>query len=189
MRVIGGAARGRPLRVPKGATLRPTADRVREAIFDVLGHLDVLEEAVVLDLFAGSGALGIEALSRGAARVTFVERERRHADSISANLVATGLSGLPHRVVVNEVFRYLASAPAPCSLCFADPPYDFSDWASLLEVIPGDLVVLESSSPIPLDTGHELHRVYRYGGTLVTVARRNARRAGGSAPVGGGAPA
>jgi len=184
VRVIGGTARGRPLTAPKSATLRPTADRVREAIFDVLGSLGVVDGAEVVDLFAGTGALGIEALSRGAARATFVERERRHAEAIVANLTATGLAERPHEVVTREVLGYLAHSRPACSLCFADPPYGFADWAALLDVLPGELVVLESSAPIELGPAHELHRVYRYGTTLVTVARRTAHGASGGGVLG-----
>ena len=175
MRVIGGTARGRALVAPKGSQLRPTSDRVREAIFDVLTSLNAIEDADVLDLFAGSGAFGIEALSRGATHVTFVERERRHVDAIRANLERTGLHGSSHRVVTNDVVRFLTASPPDADVSFADPPYAFDEWPQLLEVLPGKLVVLESNAPIELTTAHELHRVYRYGGTLVTVARRAER--------------
>jgi 16S rRNA (guanine966-N2)-methyltransferase len=184
VRVIGGSARGRPLAAPKRADLRPTSDRVREAIFDVLSSLDALEGAEVVDLFAGSGALGIEALSRGAARVTFVERERRHAEAIATNLASTGLGAMPHEIVTRDVASYLRQGPPPCTLCFADPPYAFEGWPQLLELLPGELVVLESSAAIELGATHELHRVYRYGGTLVTVARRTAQRASGGGVLG-----
>jgi 16S rRNA (guanine966-N2)-methyltransferase len=186
MRVIGGSARGRTITAPRGSELRPTSDRAREAIFDVLSHLDVLEGATVLDLFAGSGALGIEALSRGAASVTFVEERRTHAAAITDNLVATGFSEASARVLCTEVGRFLRANRESFSLCFADPPYSFSGWPELLSELPGDLVVLESSRPIELDSAHELHRVYRYGGTLVTVARRVAGGAGGDETTRGG---
>ncbi len=104
MRVIAGAHRGRRLRTPAGAATRPTADRVREAVFSILGPLPGL---TVLDLYAGSGALGIEALSRGAAAVTFVERERTALAAIDANLALIGEAAT---VVRRDVLTYLKSA-------------------------------------------------------------------------------
>jgi 16S rRNA (guanine966-N2)-methyltransferase len=170
--VIGGSARGRHLAAPKGSDVRPTSDRAREAIFDVLSHLGALQGATVLDLFAGTGAFGIEALSRGATSATFVESTRLHADAITANLASTGLAGPGAKVICGDALGYLERNREHFSLCFADPPYAFEGWEELLGVLPGELVVLESSRPIELDSAHELHRVYRYGGTLVTVARR-----------------
>jgi 16S rRNA (guanine966-N2)-methyltransferase len=186
MRVIGGTARGRALVAPKGSQLRPTSDRVREAVFDVLTSLGAIEEAEVLDLFAGTGALGIEALSRGARHVTFVERERRHVEAIRDNLQRTGLASSSYRVVTSDVARFLTASPPDADVTFADPPYAFAEWPQLLELLPGELVVLESNAPIELTAAHELHRVYRYGGTLVTVARR-AERSRGRSGRGGGA--
>src|ERR1700742_4926944 len=92
MRVIGGSARGRALHLPKELDIRPTADRVREAMFDVLDHLDLIEGAAVADLFAGSGALGIEAASRGAASVVLVDADRAAVLAIQANLEATRIA-------------------------------------------------------------------------------------------------
>src|SRR5271168_1492658 len=109
MRVIGGTARRRQLRAPDLPELRPTSDRVREAIFDILASLEAVEGATVLDLFAGSGALGIEALSRGAASVCFVEADRRAVAAIRANLDSTGLAdAAPVRVVRAEALELLA---------------------------------------------------------------------------------
>src|SRR5688500_6095905 len=93
MRVVGGSAGGRRLRAPAGRSTRPTADRVREAMFNSLGSLDAVVGARVLDLFAGSGALGIEALSRGAAAATFVDSDARALAVVRANLDDTGLAG------------------------------------------------------------------------------------------------
>ncbi len=100
MRVVGGEARGRRFDAPPGTLTRPTSDRVREAVFGILGSLPAevgggVEEATVADLFAGSGALGIEALSRGAARVAFVDTDRQAAATIEANLAALGLVPAP----------------------------------------------------------------------------------------------
>ncbi len=121
MRVIAGSAGGIPLKVPQGDT-RPTTDRVREALFSALG--DVVEGARVLDLFAGSGALGIEALSRGAASALFVEGNRAAADILRGNLTKTRLGGGSVRQM--DVFRALDDLVRDgqvFDLVFSDPPY------------------------------------------------------------------
>src|SRR5690348_13221449 len=99
MRVVAGTAGGRRLRAPKGTTIRPTSDRVRESIFNSLQSMDAIEGAAVADLFAGTGALGIEALSRGAASAIFVDEDRAAAALIRDNLAATGLAGPAATVV------------------------------------------------------------------------------------------
>ncbi len=172
VRVIGGSARGRILRAPRSAAVRPTADRVREAVFDVLTHLGVLSGARVLDGFAGSGALGIEALSRGAAAVTFVEADRVAAAQIEENLQRTGFSGHGGvRVLRGDLFSFLAGGPR-FDLVLLDPPYRFAQWDRLLPLVRSDVVVLESDRPVALPATLELHRHYRYGTTLVSVARQ-----------------
>ena len=147
MRVITGTARGRRLLTPHGERVRPTLDRVREALFSML--MDRLERAAFLDLFAGSGANGIEALSRGALRAVFVDNHPESLDCIRKNLATTGLEhqgqclrgSLPHD---------LARLPGPFDIIFADPPYDFADYIGLLTGIdgpgllkPGGTVVVE----------------------------------------------
>ncbi|HEU0061462.1 MAG TPA: 16S rRNA (guanine(966)-N(2))-methyltransferase RsmD [Hyphomicrobiaceae bacterium] len=126
MRIVGGRFGGRPLAAPVGAAVRPTSDRVREAIFNILAHgiADfALQDARVLDLFAGSGALGLEALSRGAAFCLFVEQAASARASIRRNVEALGLTG------VTKIFRRDATdlGPAPrhgaARLAFLDPPY------------------------------------------------------------------
>lgn len=132
MRVIAGSARGRRLVAPSGRDVRPTGDRVREALFSVLA--DVVPAAHVLDLFAGSGALGIEALSRGAAQAVFVERDPRAVEAIERNLAATGMQ--EHAVVRREDTAAFARRPhmprtdlrgadAGYDLVLCDPPYAF----------------------------------------------------------------
>lgn len=172
VRVIGGTARGRPLRAPRSAGVRPTADRVREAIFDVLSHLDAIAGAEVLDGFAGSGALGIEALSRGAGSVTFVESDRRVLAGLEANLASTGFVAHPGvRVVVGDLIGFLAGGRRRFDLVLLDPPYAFPDWGRLLDAVAAEVVVIESDREVPLPEHWEFHRSYRYGTTLVTVAR------------------
>lgn len=128
-RVIAGRAKGRRLRVPKSGT-RPTSDRVRESIFSSLQHyLEGWDGLHVLDLFAGSGALGIEALSRGAASATFIEKTRPAAQLIKANLDACGFAG---DVVTAEVSAWLrTTSPAQFDVIFLDPPY--ADAPTLIE--------------------------------------------------------
>ena len=121
MRVIAGTARGRRLVAPAGQGTRPTSDRVREATFNALVSLGALEGAVVLDLFAGSGALGIEALSRGAEWAVFVERDRAALAALERNLEATGAPGEVRR---QDVARFLARPEGTFDLVFCDPPYD-----------------------------------------------------------------
>ena len=120
MRVIAGEWRGRPLVAPKDDTTRPTADRVREALFSMLAsRLGSFEGLAVADLFAGSGALGIEALSRGAASCLFVEQDRAALDALRANLAKLGARG---DVRAGSVMS-LGPAPAPLDLILMDPPY------------------------------------------------------------------
>lgn len=152
--------------------MRPTSERVREALFNALGSLDVLDGATVLDLFAGTGALGIEALSRGATSAVFVDADPQAVRAIKDNLAATGLRERA-RVVQMDVFRFLADPPAsPLDLAFADPPYSFSDWGRLLPLLPAGLVALEARTHVELGPDWHPLRSRRYGDTVVTLARR-----------------
>lgn len=185
IRVLGGLARGRRLRVPPGPGTRPTSSRVREAIFDVLEARGLVAGARVLDAFAGSGALGIEALSRGASSVTFVELDARAAATIEENLEAVlpalggGHRGRSARaaVVRADVLAWLARDPRGFDLALVDPPYTFEHWAELLERLPSRVAVLESARPLALPPRLSQCRTYRYGATLVTlVAARGFER-------------
>jgi len=171
MRVIGGTARQRRLRAPDLPGLRPTSDRVREAIFDILVSRGAVQGASVIDAYAGSGALGIEALSRGAGSVCLVESDRRAVAAIRANLESTGFAGSPQvRVVRADVFGFLArEAGRRYDLALVDPPYSFRDWPLLLDLLQADLAVLESSAPVAPGERFLVRREYRYGGTLVTL--------------------
>jgi 16S rRNA (guanine966-N2)-methyltransferase len=168
MRVVGGTARGRRLHAPPGLTVRPTSDRAREAIFNSLTSLGALEGAHVVDLFAGTGALGIEALSRGAASATFVEHDRTAVATIRSNLESLGFEGT---VVSRDVLRWLAADAAHYDLAFADPPYVFDDWPELLAGLSADIAVLEAKEPIDVTGGWRVLKVKRYGGTVVTLAQ------------------
>jgi 16S rRNA (guanine966-N2)-methyltransferase len=174
MRVISGTARGRRLVAPEGATTRPTSDRVREATLNALGSLGAVVDARILDLFAGSGALGIEALSRGAAHVTFVDQDTAAIRAIERNLATCGLADRA-RVVTSPVARFVATEQgAQWDLALLDPPYDTStdDWLDLLDRLPADLAVLESARPVEPPFGWEVIRSKRYGQTHVVIAAR-----------------
>lgn len=178
MRVVAGVAGGRRLQAPAGRGIRPTSERVREALFNALGSLDALAGATVLDLFAGTGALGIEALSRGAVSATFVDADHGAVRAIRGNLAATQF-GDRARVVQVDVSRFLDRAtrgdramPGSFDVAFADPPYAFSEWASLLAQVPAQLIVIEARSHVDVGDSWRALRSRRYGDTVVTLARR-----------------
>lgn len=171
MRIVAGTAKGRSFQAPAGALTRPTGDRVREAIFSMVISLRDIEGATVVDLFAGSGALGMEALSRGAGSATFVERDRPALEVIRANLSHLGMDGPESRLLSGDAVVRVATLP-PADIVFADPPYAFERWEELTENLRGaGLAVLESGAELGLDPGWDVVRVKRYGGTVVTVAR------------------
>jgi 16S rRNA (guanine(966)-N(2))-methyltransferase RsmD len=146
---------------------------VREAVFDVLGSLlapEGLDGFDVVDLFAGSGAFGIEALSRGAARAVFVEHHQGAAGTVVANLAATGFAGPAVRVLRSDVLAFVHS-PHRFDLAFCDPPYEFDDWEELLGRLHADLAVLESNRLLTLPARWETVREKQYGGTIITVVR------------------
>jgi 16S rRNA (guanine966-N2)-methyltransferase len=174
MRVIGGRSRGRRLPAKLPASVRPTSDRVREAIFDILGSQGGVEGLAVIDLFCGSGALGVEALSRGAASSTFVDLNPDALAAARLNLAAVGLDDEPATLVRAALPGWLESAAAGSfDLALCDPPYTFDDWPALLGVLRADTVVMESAATIVLPEPWVVARERRYGGTLVTVAHRS----------------
>lgn len=184
MRVIAGDAKGRKLVAPDVPGLRPTSDRVREATFDILEARELVEGAAVLDLFAGSGALGIEALSRGAGGVTFVEHDRRAMAAIEHNLEVTGYLGAPGvRMVRADVLVWTATHGRGTSdVALADPPYDLDSFQTVLAQLDAPTVLIEHRSVLTLPDGYIVSREYRYGGTLVTLlaAARDAAQAADS---------
>jgi 16S rRNA (guanine966-N2)-methyltransferase len=151
VRVIAGSARGRRLVVPKGEIVRPTKDRVKASIFSALAARDLLHDSVVLDLFAGSGALAIEALSRGAASATMVERAPAALDAMRANVAACGFEG-GASVIARDVGSFVASCVSTFDIVFVDPPYEMTNAALgvLLEPItalaPAGTIVIERAS-------------------------------------------
>jgi 16S rRNA (guanine966-N2)-methyltransferase len=170
MRVVAGALRGRRIATPPGATTRPTTDKVREATFNSLASMGLLDGALVVDLFAGSGALGIEALSRGAARCTFVERDRSALAVLRENLATLGLEDRG-TVVASDVLAWLPAA-RHIDLALVDPPYDFTAWGRLLGVLDAADVVAESDRAVDPAPGWEQVRSRRYGRTWVTLLTR-----------------
>jgi 16S rRNA (guanine966-N2)-methyltransferase len=174
MRVIGGRSRGRRLAAKLPASVRPTSDRVRESIFDILGSQGGVDDLRVVDLFCGSGALGVEALSRGAASATFVDLDPDALAAVRQNLDAVGLGDQPATLVRAALPGWLESAAAgDFDLALCDPPYDFGEWPTLLGALRADVAVMESGAPIALPEPWVVARERRYGGTLVTVAHRN----------------
>lgn len=174
MRVIAGRWGGRRLRAPRGAATRPTSDRVREALFSVLGER--VTGARVLDLFAGSGALGIEALSRGAAQATFVDSAPAALKALDANLAALGITAEVRR---QDAVRHLVGASAAArqyDLVFLDPPYRLAgrlggELSRTLPAVlaPGAAVIAESDRRRPLQLDLPLHDERRYGDTLIRI--------------------
>lgn len=163
IRVIAGAAKGRRLEAPAWEGLRPTSDRLRETLFNILAAR--IEGARVLDGYAGTGALGIEALSRGAAHATFVESDRAALAALRANLATTGFEAWA-TVRVGDATR--VDLP-PVDVAFADPPYAFTGWPALLARIHADLLVIESDREIDVPGGWRVLRSKKYGTTVVAL--------------------
>jgi 16S rRNA (guanine966-N2)-methyltransferase len=181
MRIVAGAWRGRSLAAPAGSATRPTADRVRQALFDMLAHApwagrQLVEGARVLDAFAGTGALGLEALSRGAAQASFIEQDRAALAALRANIETLG-AGERCRVIAGDALR-----PPPglaCGLLFLDPPYG----GTLLEaavaaldragwIAPGALLIAESAREAALPALGEFLHERAHGAARLTAWRR-----------------
>jgi 16S rRNA (guanine966-N2)-methyltransferase len=192
-RVIAGQARGRRLQVPAGRTTRPTGDRVREAMFAAAGSiLGSFDETRVLDLYAGSGAAGLEALSRGASHALLVEASARSAQVVRANLGALGLDGgqLVQDRVERLLGRGLPAGDQPYDVAFADPPYALpgEDMTEVLAVLgtrgwlaPGALVIVERASrsePLRWPDGFSPIRSRRYGEATLWYATFDASEKG-----------
>lgn len=169
MRVVAGELRGRRIESPTSEATRPTTDKVREAIFNALNSLGVVFASNVVDLFAGTGALGIEALSRGAARCTFVENDRAALAVLRRNIDSLGLT---ERAAVVSSSALTVPIADDVDLVLADPPYGFSDWEALLQRIPCGLVVTESAKEVPAPEGWEVLRAKKYGRSAVTFLQR-----------------
>jgi 16S rRNA (guanine966-N2)-methyltransferase len=173
LRIVAGAWGGRRIEAPAGRGTRPTADRVREALFSILGPVSGLR---VLDLYAGSGALGLEALSRGAASAAFVDSDERAAAAIRRNLAALGAAAPVHR---RDALAWLTSVTGEgrvFDLAFVDPPYSSAPRlaARLSERLPavlseGSLIVTESDKRMPLELDLPLRDERVYGDTRIAI--------------------
>jgi 16S rRNA (guanine966-N2)-methyltransferase len=177
VRIVAGSRKGHRIAAPKGVVTRPTGDRVREAVFSIVG---AVEGSSVLDLFAGSGAMGLEALSRGAASCVFVEHDRDAARVIQANLEKLKLTGaiVTNRDVAGAV-REERARGRRFDLVLVDPPYD--EWeahaSTLAELLPGvladdALVVVETSDRVEPSLPLDLVTTRRYGSARITVFQR-----------------
>jgi 16S rRNA (guanine966-N2)-methyltransferase len=170
MRVVAGTLRGRRIVAPEGRATRPTSDKVRGAVFNALMSLDVVRDAAVVDLFAGSGALGIEALSRGASRCTFVEQARPALGALRANIATLDLKDRAE-IVDGDAMRFVARRPGPYDLVLADPPYTFTGWPALFETLQAEFLVVESGRAVEPPERWVTVRERAYGGTVVTFLR------------------
>jgi 16S rRNA (guanine966-N2)-methyltransferase len=183
MRIVGGSLRGRVLKAPQSQSIRPTSDRLRESMFDILAHAygDPVAGANVVDLFAGTGALGLEALSRGAARVLFVDDGTQARALLRANIEALGAGGVT-RVFRRDATKLGAAPPGEVfSLAFLDPPYGKDLAAPALAALvsggwlaPHALVVIEEEAGARVDLPEGLieRETRRYGDTQIIIAQR-----------------
>jgi len=191
MRIIAGTHRGHRLITPKGLDTRPTSDRVREAAFNLIGPVD---GASVLDLFAGSGAMGLEALSRGAERVVFVESDRAAARAIERNLDKLRLRGTILRLDAVSALQAEAQAGRLYDLVLVDPPYEMYPalQTALARTLPrvfadDGLLVVETEARVEPELPLERRTSRRYGRARLTLFQhplRSSGAAGGAAPEG-----
>lgn len=182
MRIVGGSLRGLRLADPgagdEAARLRPTADRVREAMFNILGggrFGDPVAGAVVLDLFAGTGALGLEALSRGAARATFVDDGKVAGRLLARNIALARIGPDRAAVLAADATRLPPAAGPPATLVFLDPPYGRGLGGVALAsaraggwIAPGALILWEENAPQPAPPGFDPADLQRWGDTHLT---------------------
>jgi 16S rRNA (guanine(966)-N(2))-methyltransferase RsmD len=181
MRIVGGEHRGRKLVAPEGAATRPTSEKVREALFDILGKR--ITGAVFGDLFAGTGAVGLEALSRGASSCVFVESRSEALEALQRNIGLLKVAARCRVIAVDasRALDLLDSAGRALDLCFCDPPYADARWPRLLAgmgaraaMAPGGLLVVEHAARTPpaCPVGMGRGRTYKYGDTGLTVFER-----------------
>jgi 16S rRNA (guanine966-N2)-methyltransferase len=172
VRVIAGTARGRKLVAPKGLDVRPTTDRAREAIGNRLISLGVLPDAEVLDLFAGTGALGLEALSRGARHATFVDNSSASLRAIEQNVESLGFT---EQATVVRADAATFRPRGPVDIAFIDPPYTWEGWPTLLSRLLATVAVCEARHPVEPPSGWELVRSDRYGTTVITLLQQTVK--------------
>jgi 16S rRNA (guanine966-N2)-methyltransferase len=178
MRIIAGAFKGRRLKAPTWDGLRPTSDKLRETLFNILTPR--IEDAAVLDVFAGTGAVGLESLSRGASRAVFIEQDRRAAELISTN---AALCGVENRcVIIRDRAERALTRPGVNELfdvVVLDPPYDFEPLGQVLDaavghLAPGGVLILEHAHRrrVPAIAGARLMRTVRSGDSALTMVER-----------------
>ena len=183
LRIIGGEYRGRKLKVPAGNDVRPTSDRVREALFSLLSSLLSWDELTVLDLYAGSGALGLEALSRGAKHAIFIEASRRHLKILQQNVELMSPEQGRFELVQDRAVHWIshfADPENPC-LAFLDPPFSGKEYDHMLEKLAflpairtGSIIVVESqdSREIEFPEIMDLLKHRRYGSVTLDILRK-----------------
>ena len=183
IRIIGGEYRGRKLKVPAGNDVRPTSDRVREALFNLLSSLTSWNELTVLDLYAGSGALGLEALSRGAKKAIFVESSRKQISTLKQNIELFSLEQTTFELIQDRATHWIsrfADPEIPC-ITFLDPPFYGNEYDLILEKLAflpairrGSIIVVESPNErkivFPENMEQLKHR--RYGTVTLDILRK-----------------
>lgn len=178
MRIISGAWRGRPLLAPRGQGTRPTADRAREGLFSMLAsRLGSFEGLNVADLFAGTGALGLEALSRGAAHCTFIEKDRAALDILKRNIDSLGATN--RATIRSQAAEHAAPPAAPADLILMDPPYRTGDAQAALDRIaggpwlaPGGWLSIETADePLAIPQALTIEAERRFGKARITLLR------------------
>ncbi len=170
MRVISGSAKGRKLVVPSGDHVRPTKDRVKEAIFNSLHSYGLVESRSFLDLFSGTGSLGIEALSRGAKSVVFIDHHAEAIDCIILNVEKLNY-GSTSKILKTDALSFLERDDY-FDVALLDPPYKYEHWGTLLKQVNAHSIVIESSEQVTLESDWEIIKSQKYGQTNLLIASR-----------------
>ena len=170
MRVISGSAKGRKLVVPSGDHVRPTKDRVKEAIFNSLHSYGLVENRSFLDLFSGTGSLGIEALSRGAKSVVFVDHHAEAIDCIILNVEKLNYDSTS-KIIKTDALSFLERDDY-FDVALLDPPYKYEHWGTLLKRVNAHSIVIESSEQVTLESDWEIIKSQKYGQTNLLIASR-----------------
>ncbi len=171
MRVISGSAKGRKLVVPSGDHVRPTKDRVKEAIFNSLHSYGLVENRSFLDLFSGTGSLGIEALSRGAKSVVFIDHHAEAIDCIILNVEKLNY-GSTSKILKTDALSFLERDDY-FDVVLLDPPYKYEHWGTLLKRVNAHSIVIESSEQVTLESDWEIIKSQKYGQTNLLIASRH----------------
>lgn len=174
MRIIAGQAKGKRIEAPEGLLVRPTTDRAREAIFNTLYSLGGVESLTVADLFAGSGALGLEALSRGASQAVFIENSPAVLKVLRSNIAKLGYQSRSE-VIARDVMNERRFTQTSFDVVFCDPPYSFDRWQELLGNINSRILVVESDRKIELNSHWKCLKIRKYATTIITIAESSTR--------------